>query len=262
MHQETLLSPFIGSEVSGINVRTMGSTEFGVLNEVFLRRGVLVLRNQHLDADELLAFASRWGTPWMGPMLRATEGQTAVATLSNRGKSGTVTEYWHFDTSFSATPPAITLLSAIDIPPVGGDTMWCDQYGIYDALSDGMKRMLQGLRAVHYDKQRHKTLEGRSPSSEVAVHPVVRTHPVTGRKSLYISGQAEHFEDMTREESRPLLEWLLGQLGQPDHVYRHRWQVGDLLMWDNRSTTHYAIHDYGDYPRRLHRVTLQGDVPR
>jgi taurine dioxygenase len=259
---ETQLSPRIASEVSGIDARHLTTASFELLAEVFHRRGVLVLRDQHLNANELLAFSSHWGTPWLGPMLKATEGQTSVATIRNRGKAGTVTEYWHCDTSFSAAPPAITMLSAVQLPAVGGDTMWCDQYGLYDAMSDGMKQMLLGLRAVHYDKQRHKQLEGRAPSDESAAHPLIRTHPVTGRKSLFISGQAEHFEGMTREESRPMLDWLLSLLGQPDYVYRHRWRVGDLLMWDNRCTTHYAIHDYGDHPRFLHRVTLQGDIPR
>lgn len=260
--QEVPLSPRIASEVCGVDACALDDPTFAKLAEVFHRRGVLVLRDQHLDADELLAFARRWGTPWLGPMLKATPGQTSVATIRNRGKAGTVTEYWHCDTSFAAAPPAITLLSAVELPAVGGDTMWCDQYGLYETLSAGMQRMLLGLKAVHYDKQRHKQLEGRSPSSESAAHPVVRTHPVTGRKSLFISGQAEHFEGMTREESQALLDWLLGRLGQPDHVYRHRWRKGDLVMWDNRCTTHYAVHDYGDHPRFLHRVTLQGEVPQ
>ena len=260
--QETVLSPRIASEISGIDVRELDEARFRRLWDTFHRRGVLVMRDQHLDADELLAFSRRWGEPWLGPMLKPTEGQASVATLRNRGKTGTVTEYWHCDTSFAQAPPAITMLSAFELPPVGGDTMWCDQHGLYDELSDGMKRLLSGLRAVHYDRQRHKVLEGRTPSQASATHPVVRVHPVTGRRSLFISGQAEHFEDMSREESRPLLDWLLGLLGRPDHVYRHRWRRGDLLMWDNRCTTHYAIHDYGEHPRSLYRITLQGDVPR
>jgi taurine dioxygenase len=226
-----------------------------------VKPGGAIPQHTHRGTEMVAVLAGACFPQTKGP-LKEVDPDGRDAPAPTFPKSGTVTEYWHCDTSFSAAPPAITMLSAEQLPTVGGDTMWCDQYGLYEALSDGMKRMLLGLRAVHYDKQRHKQLEGRTPSDESAAHPVVRTHPVTGRKSLFISGQAEHFEGMTREESRPMLDWLLGLLGQPDYVYRHRWRVGDLLMWDNRCTTHYAIHDYGDHPRYLHRVTLQGDVPR
>jgi len=259
---EKELAPAIGSQVTGVDVRDMGPDVFREVADVFHRRAVVVFPGQNLDAEALLAFARRWGEPWMGPLLEPVPGTSAVATIVNRGKEGTVTEYWHSDSTFVSQPPAITLLSAVDVPEVGGDTMWCNQYALYERLSDGMKQLLAGLRAVHYDRQRFNVVQGRKPSMDSAAHPVVRTHPVTGRKSLYISGQAEHFEGMTREESRPLLNYLLGLLGLPDFVYRHRWRNGDLLMWDNRCTTHYAIHDYGAYPRSLHRVTVTGDVPQ
>jgi len=256
---EKLLTPTIGSELRGVDVRTLDKKNFASIADIFYKRGVIVLPDQNLSADELLSFSRYFGEPWLGPLLKPVENSSAVVTITNRGKDKTVTEYWHSDTTFVSRPPAITFLSAVDVPEFGGDTMWCNQKGLYESLSEGFKKLLSTLAAVHYDRQRFNVLQGRTPSSDSAVHPVVRTHPVTREKSLFISGQAEHFEGMTREESQPLLRQLLGLLGQPDHVYRHRWKNGDLLMWDNSSTTHYAVHDYGDYPRRLHRVTVQGE---
>ena len=259
MITESPQTPTIGSELRGIDVRRLDENSFKLISDIFYRRGVIFIPEQNLSADELLNFAMRFGEPWLGPLLKPSENSSSVVTITNRGKDKTATEYWHSDTTFVNYPPAITLLSAVDVPKFGGDTMWCDQYGLYESLSEGFQKLLSNLAAVHYDRQRFNVLPGRTPSMESAVHPLVRIHPVTKRKSLFISGQAEHFQGMTREESRPLLSQLLGLLGQPDFVYRHRWKKGDLLMWDNRSTTHYAIHDYGDYPRRLHRVTVQGE---
>lgn len=258
---EKVLTPAIGSAITGLNIRELDADAFQAVANIFYRRGMVVFPGQRLDAAELLRFARRWGEPWLGPVFEPDATAPAVVTITNRGKENTVTEYWHSDTTFVSQPPAITLLSAVDVPPEGGDTMWCNQYVLYERLSEGMQRLLSGLRAVHYDRQRFNVLKGRKPSLESAAHPIVRTHPVTKRKSLFISGQAEHFQDMTREESRPLLDYLLGLLGLPDCAYRHRWTNGDLVMWDNRCTTHYAVHDYGTYPRSLHRVTLNGEVP-
>ncbi len=256
------LSPNTGTEVKAVDLRRLSAQDFQSLASLCYTRGVVIVRDQFLDAQELGDFSNRWGNPWLGPLLRAADDTRAVVTIKNRGKSGTVTEYWHSDSTFVENPPAITMLSAVNVPPVGGDTMWCNQYSVYEALSDGMKRMIHNLKAVHYDRQRFNSVEGRTPYLESFAHPLVRLHPITCKKSLFISGQAEHFEDMGVDESAGLLGFLLSRLGQPDHVYRHRWRAGDTVIWDNRCTTHYAIHDYGEYPRRLHRITVEGERPQ
>ena len=256
------LSPRTGSEVKGVDLRALSAEDFDTLSNLCYSRGVVVIRDQFLSAHELSEFSKLWGRPWLGPLLPAVTGTQAVVTIKNRGTTGTVTEYWHSDSTFVENPPAITMLSADNLPSVGGDTMWCNQYSMYDALSDGLKRLIHTLKAVHYDRQRFNVVEGRTPYLESFAHPVVRVHPKTARRSLFISGQAEHFEHMSVEESAGLLNYLLSRLGQPDHVYRHRWRAGDTVIWDNRCTTHYAIHDYGEFPRRLHRITVEGEQPQ
>jgi taurine dioxygenase len=172
------------------------------------------------------------------------------------------TEAWHYDAPHTPVPPKITMLSA-QVIPTGGDTMWTNQYLAYERLSPVMQRMLQGLR-VHFRATRLARSQGVAQSeAPTAMHPLVRTHPETGRKALYI-GHADNvqgIEGMTEAESRPLLDFLYGHSTQPDNVYRHMWRVGDLLMWDNRCTMHYAVHDYGEQERLLNRVTLKGEVP-
>ncbi|QBY55252.1 TauD/TfdA family dioxygenase (plasmid) [Cupriavidus oxalaticus] len=172
------------------------------------------------------------------------------------------TEAWHYDAPHTPVPPKITMLSA-QVVPVGGDTMWCNQYLAYDRLTPVMQRMLQGLR-VHFRAVRLARSQGVCESDvPSAVHPMVRTHPETGRKALYI-GHPDNvlgIEGMTEAEARPLLNFLYEHSTQPDNIYRHMWRVGDALMWDNRCTMHYAVHDYGNHERLLNRVTLKGEVP-
>jgi taurine dioxygenase len=255
------LSPRVGSEVRSIDLKKVTSSEVLELVQILSLRGVLIFKNQFLNGQQLGDFAANFGKPWLGPLLSAVSETDAVVSIRNRGKEGTVTEYWHSDSTFVSKPPAVTMLSTEDIPPVGGDTMWCSQYAIYDEMSDGLRQMLSCLKGVHYDRQRFNHVQGRSPYLGSASHPLIRTHPVSKMKSLFISGQVEHFEGMTHDESRPLIDYLLSLLGEPDKVYRHRWTMGDVVIWDNRCTTHYAIHDHGLYPRRLHRITLEGEEP-
>jgi taurine dioxygenase len=183
---------------------------------------------------------------------------------------------WHSDWSFLETPPAATLLRAQTIPPVGGDTLFVDASRAWDALSDAMKAVLAPLRAVHSARQSYGTkgvfardTEARTMKiivSEEAdgslTHPLVRTHPVTGRKALYISPvYTVGIEGFTPEESKALLGFLFAHLTQEEFIYRHRWTVGDLLMWDNRCTMHFAEGGYDGHLRVMHRTTVQGEVP-
>ncbi|MDH4147493.1 MAG: TauD/TfdA family dioxygenase [Acidimicrobiia bacterium] len=255
------LSPSVGAEVSGIDVRGIDEATFAAVHRAFLDAGMLLLRGQHLDPSELVSFTRRWGEPWATPNLAPIEGTDNVYSIHNRGKARTVTETWHYDSTYAAAPPAISFLSAETIPEAGGDTMWASQYAAYEALSPGMQRLIGGLRALHRDRSLYK-LQGLDEPGPPSVHPVVRTHPETGRRALFVSGQVTGFEDMTEAESRPLFDQLYTHAGRPDFTYRHRWQEGDLVMWDNRCTMHYAVHDHGDAPRQLYRTTIEGEVPR
>jgi taurine dioxygenase len=186
---------------------------------------------------------------------------------------------WHSDMTFDDKPPLGSVLYAKEVPPYGGDTMFANQYMAYDALSPGMKRTLEGMSAVHSassqygadaksDASRnneHRSMKpktSQSASAEV-VHPVVRTHPETGRKALYVNvGHTQCFDGWTKEESRPLLRWLYDHCAKPEFTCRFAWTNNAVAFWDNRCTQHYALNDYHGHRREMHRVTIEGDRPR
>ena len=259
----TPLTGSIGARVDGIEISRLSVSQFADIHRAFLAHGVLVFRGQSISIAEHVAFAKRWGEIGITPMATYIEGYEGVLQLSNRGKAQSVTENWHYDSTFLACPPALTLLAARDMPAAGGDTMWSNQYLAYETLSEGMKRLLEGVRAK-FQGLRLAKLYGHDGEVPYAYHPIVRTHPETGRKALFIGHPGDtvpHCEDMTEAESRPLLEFLYQHSVNPDRCYRHMWQPGDVVMWDNRCTMHYAVHDHGDAVRNLHRITIQGDEP-
>ena len=256
------LTGALGASVSNIDLNsTIGDNELGELRHAFLDNCVLVFRGQALGPEAQLAFARRWGEPAITPMLTYLDGHPGILALANQGKAHAVTENWHYDSTFMAAPPSITILCAQTIP-VGGDTMWSNQYRAYDRLSDGLKALLQGVRGRFSGVRIHRATGGKGEPPS-AFHPIVRTHPETGRMALYVGhpDTLPHLENMTIEESRPLLDYLYATSVSPDNLYRHTWKGGDVVMWDNRCTMHYAVHDYGDAPRVLNRVTLSGTEP-
>ena len=260
------LTGSVGAAVEGISLSDPLTTDrFEQLRDAFRCHCVLVFRDQHLAPAPQLAFARLWGEPMVSALLSKLQlGEyPEVVQVRTTPKELVSTEAWHYDAPHTPVPPKITMLSA-QVVPAGGDTMWSNQYLAYESLSPVMQRMLQGLR-VHFRAVRLARSQGVSNSEEVpsAVHPLVRTHPETGRKALYI-GHADNvvgIEGMTEGESRPLLNFLYQHSTQPDNVYRHMWRAGDVVMWDNRCTMHYAVHDYGKQERVLNRVTLKGEVP-
>jgi taurine dioxygenase len=179
---------------------------------------------------------------------------------------------WHSDTAYLEEPPMASMLVAREIPPAGGDTLFANMYLAYDALSDGMKRMLEGLVAVNSSSKADasRTREDRMKDSAreakreyVAAHPVVRVHPETGRKALYVNiAHTVRFDGMTEEESAPLLRFFFEHQVRPEFTCRFRWQPGSIAFWDNRCAQHNAINDYPGHRRLLHRVTLAGDRPK
>jgi alpha-ketoglutarate-dependent taurine dioxygenase len=259
------LTGAIGAEVSGINLNVpLDETIFEAIHQAFLDHCLLVFRGQFLQPAAQAAFTHRWGEAVITPYLKAFQvpDYPEIVAVSNVGKAKTVTEEWHSDSSLLPTPPAHAILAAQVVPEVGGDTMFANQYVAYEALSEGMKRLLQGLRAWH-GGAKLAAFSGMQDSAPPQSHPVVRTHPETGRKALYVNRiYTTGFEGMTVAESRGLLEFLLEHCCRPDFTYRHQWTAGDVLMWDNRCTVHYAVHDYGEAPRVMHRTTIAGYIPR
>jgi taurine dioxygenase len=167
---------------------------------------------------------------------------------------------------FTPTPARVTILLAKEVPPVGGDTLFANLYQAYDTLSDGMKALIAGLRTISvYDKQKKRpaAMAPTAPDEEAepAEHPLVRVHPDTGRKALYLchAGITRRIAGMTEEESRPLLSYLIGHATRPELTCRFRWEAGSMAVWDNRRALHYPVNDYYGYRRVMHRITIQGD---
>jgi taurine dioxygenase len=252
----TPLTGAVGAAVRGVDLANLDEATFTKIKAAFLEHCMLVFPQQFLEENAHLAFAARWGELSITPMVtNYVDGFPGLLRLTNKGKDKTPTENWHYDSSFLEKPPAVTILAAKDLPATGGDTMWCNQYLAYDRLSDGMKKMLEGARLA-----RAHAHQGEIPEM---LHPVVRTHPDTGRKALFV-GHPEtctNLENMTVAESRPLLDYLYAHSTQPDAIYRHMWKPGDVLIWDNRCTMHYAVHDYGSQTRNMNRVTVKGAKP-
>ena len=246
----TPLTGNIGAEISGVRLGDLDAATFEDIARALWTHQVLVFRGQDLDSEQHIAFGRRFGELHVHPAFSGVDGHPEILLIKNEGKAKTITEVWHSDVSCDERPPSISVLRAIEVPSKGGDTMWASQYAALQSLSEGMRQMLEPLRAVH----RKFDLE--------ATHPVLRIHPETGRRALYVNrGFTERFENMTPQESRPLLDYLVGVGSRPELTMRHRWQPADVVMWDNRCVMHYAVHDYGDAPREMQRVTVRGERP-
>lgn len=255
------LSPVLGAEVTGVDLNEgIDADAFAVLRDAFLEHLVLVFPGQHLQPAAQEAFARWWGSPSVLPYLaaHAVDGHPAVLRVENVGKAATVTEHWHFDSAYFEWPPLLSILAAQTLPDVGGDTMWANQYAAYDALSDGMKQLIDPLQACFAGS----VADDAGVRREVLTpHALAPTHPETGRRALAVCRPGLSMpciDGLTGAESQPLLSYLYDHASRPDFVFRHRWSAGDVVMWDNRCTIHYAVHDYGTAERTLHRVTIDG----
>ncbi len=263
------LSGTLGAEVTGVDLADLDDAAFDRLHELIVDHGVLALRDQDLDEEAYVAFGARFGELTVHPIVPHIEGWPPLLNITNRGKRDTITEHWHSDVTFEARPPKFSILYGRVLPEAGGDTMFADQRVAYDRLSDGMKALLEPLRAVHYGAGLAETFAGRGGRQETddigvptSSHPVVITHPESDRRALFVNvAFTRHFEDMTSEESRPLLRqlWKLGTT--PDLTCRVVWGPGTIVVWDNRSVQHYAVHDHGDQTRDMWRLTVLGEQP-
>lgn len=258
------LSGSLGAEVRNVDLANLDQAEFDAIGTAFLEHHVLVFRDQKLTPEQQISFGRRWGNLFIHPIVPHLEGYPEILPITNFGKKRSITEVWHSDVSFSERPPRSSGLYAIVLPSTGGDTLFANQHLAYERLSDGLKKMLGGLRATHSGAGLGEvTGKGDAWKTQGQSHPVVIRHPETGRKALYVNPAfTVAFEDMTVAESQPLLRMLYEVGHSPDLAFRHRWLPGDLVLWDNRSVQHFAVHDHGDAERSLHRFTVEGDVPR
>lgn len=272
----------LGAEVRGLDLSDAGdNAAFDAIHQAFNDHSVLVFRNQKLDPDALVSFSKRFG-PLEQHVLKqfAMPENPDVFQISNVKEKGKPVgairagQYWHTDCSYMERPTMASLLHAIDIPSYGGDTIFASTAGAYDELSDTMKSFLEGLTAVHdytnaYDTFFAKVADRPPLSDEEKAkvppveHPVIRTHPETGRKVIFVNpGFTRHINGLTEAESRAILDLLFAHTQQPHLLYRHIWAPGDLVIWDNRATWHLAVADYPmDERRHLHRTSVAGDRP-
>ncbi len=268
------LAGALGVELRGIDLsRPPDEDTSEAVREAFYGNNVVLFRGQSLSPAEQVGFTARFGAVEQHPLRsrRGVDGFPEVLVLENRpGRPGARNDFWHTDISFAERPPGTSVLQALIVPEGHGDTMFCNMYAAYEELSPGLRRMLDGLTAVHtadalVRRNSEEASDGRpiAEAPEPVAHPVVRTHPETGRKALYINPYfISHFAAMTVAESRPLIDYLSARASRPENVYRHRWREGDVLMWDNRCTMHYAVRDYVDTMKRLmHRTTAAGERP-
>ena len=262
----------LGAEILGIDLaQPLPADAIAAIRKALLEHLVIFFRDQKLTPLQQLAFARAFGEPMEYPQLKGLPECpliTPVVKLEHeRSNFGGV---WHSDTTYLARPPMGSMLYALEVPPRGGDTLFANQYLAYETLSEGLKRTLDGLIGVNTSTKAaaSKTREDRmrAAGEELKVlsgeHPVVRTHPETGRKALYVNvGHTERFKGWSEEESGPLLEYLFQHQVRPELTCRLRWAPGSLAFWDNRCTQHYPINDYHGFRRVMHRVTLTGDRP-
>lgn len=270
----------LGAEVDGVDLsQDLPDDVLAEIRAALLDNLVILFRDQKITPEQQLRFARRWGEihlhPFMQGMADHPEILEIIKTPQDKKNFG---GSWHTDQMFSPQPAMGTMLYALEVPSAGGDTLFTNQYLAYESLSDGMKAMIADLktvcvgdnfkqhggqsRAQRYDRQMaHMKVKDPGNVQTTSVHPLVRTHPETGRKGLYIGGHVQHFDGMTDEESEPLIGFLKQHSTRPEHTCRVRWETGTLTFWDNRCTQHFAVNDYPAETRIMHRITVRGDTP-
>ncbi|WP_298216553.1 TauD/TfdA family dioxygenase [Acidocella sp.] len=269
------LAGAIGAEIKDVTISPdLPEETIAAIREVWLRHGVVFFHDQEALGPKAFAdFARRFGEVTEYPFVKGlAEAPEVIPIIKLEHETTNFGGLWHTDTAYLDSPPMATLLIAREVPPYGGDTLFASGYAAYDALSEGMKRMLGPLRAVNSSVKAEttKTREDRLRDSAradaqdiyEAEHPVVRTHPETGRKALYVNyGHTTRFAGMTEAESAPLLDYLFTHQARPEFTCRFSWRPGSLAFWDNRCVLHNPVNDYHGFRRVMHRVILAGDRP-
>ncbi len=265
----------IGAEVHGVDLAgKLDAATVAEIRRAFLENLVIFFRGQDLALEQYMTFARLLGTPVEYPFVKGVAGFPNVIEVKKleheRSNFGGV---WHSDTAYLDEPPMGSMLLAREVPPYGGDTLFANQYLAYESLSEGMKRMLDGLKGVNTSAKADvsKTREDRirtdgkeeAKKDYSAAHPIVRTHPETGRKALYVNvAHTARIEGMSEEESAPVLAYLFQHQVRPEFTCRFGWQVGSIAFWDNRCAQHNPVNDYHGFRRVMHRITLAGERPR
>jgi len=271
----TALGPNIGAQVSDVDLsRPLSDAQFEQLYHGLLRHQVLFLRNQVITPEQQRALAIRFGDLHIHPVYPHAEGVEEIIVLDTHQDNPPDNDNWHTDVTFIQTPPAIAILASKLLPESGGDTLWSTGIAAYEALSEPFKTLLNGLQAEHdfkksFQEYKYRKTEEEHQRWQQAVaknppvqHPVIRTHPVSGRKALFVNeGFTTRLLGLNEKESDALLNFLFWHSAKPEFQVRWRWQENDVAIWDNRVTQHYANADYYPARRVMHRATVLGDKP-
>ncbi len=271
------LSYPLGVEVCDIDVaKDISERSFGEIYRAFLDNGILLFRNQDITREQHIEFSRRFGEldrheslprdrhPKYPELLMVTNEPKTDGSPSDTKYTG---RQWHSDMSFTTEPSLGSLLKSYAVPEVGGDTLFANLYMAYDALSDGMKKLIANLHGIHLSGTRKLAndntgvdrMQEQKKINPPVAQPVVRVHPETGRKALYIGEKVKRFDGMTDEESRPLIDYLVRHATKPEFVYRHQWRNNDIVVWDNRCTMHQALGDFDETQlRHMERTTVLG----
>ena len=270
----------LGAEIYGVNLKDRDDSPMWIeLRQVFLEYTVIAIRGQDMSLDDMMRVGGKFGEPCYYPFAKGMERYPYITeVIKEKDQRENFGSDWHTDTMYLDKPPRATLLYAVETPPKGGDTLYVNTAAAYDALSDGMKTLIDGLvgvasgglkhkkggpRAAHHDRITSMAVQNADKADGFeARHPIVRTHPETGRKSLYVSSlHTLRFDGFTEEESRPLIDFLNDHCVEPEFSCRVRWEPGQLTIWDNRTTLHNAINDYHGYRRQMRRLTVGPELP-
>ena len=277
----TPLAPSMGAAITDIDLAVhfdstanrIDDTLMADIRAAWLEHQLIVIRRQSITPEQQLCFAESLGAPDIYPFLQGLDGFPMITeVLKKETETVNFGGVWHSDTTYQSCPPMATVLYAKELPPIGGDTLFANQYAAYDQLSDGLKHMLESLRGVNIAGKKQVSAtrservkeagSGISAEQMSGIHPVVRTHPETGRKSLFVNpAHTISFDGWSEAESAGLLAFLFAHQIAPEFQCRLSWQAGDIAIWDNRCTLHYPLNDYHGYRRLLHRITLKGDTP-
>lgn len=266
------LSPALGVEVTGIDVRSLDDATFDQLRDLFHEHSVMVIRDQDLTPDDHIAFAKRWGEININRFFKPTDTHPEIATvLKEPDQRDNIGEAWHTDHSYDQVPAMGSILYAIETPPTGGDTMFCSMHAAFDGLDNDRREMFLGMNARHSsrlsfgynqaDNEAYKDgwLGNMDAAVQDALHPVVIAHPDTGRPALYTNNEFTlGFEGWSDEDSKSLLDEIEAHSTQDAYCCRVQWRPGTITMWDNRAVMHRAMNDYHGHRRLMHRITVEG----
>ncbi len=272
------LTGVLGARLTDVNVAQLTDSEFRELRALACEYGVVFLPNQDLSVHQQVELSHRFGPAAESPFIEPSPDHPEVIKVLKEASDGKAFNFggaWHSDFSFLAAPPSFTILFALDIPPYGGDTLWSCMATAYATLSDQQKEQFASVNAVHtardaYSPKMQPIHSGLSSmnivcddtANEAEIHPLITTHPETGKKILFYNrAYVRDLVGVSDDEKLRLMEWLHLHTTDAKFSVRHKWTVGDLAIWDNRSTQHYALNDYAGFRRELHRTTVAGSRP-